>query len=401
MPVLLSLDEENALIMNKVILHIIYVPIVVLQMIFFVLWSIILSPIVYVKIFMHKMTISFTYSRVYRDERNNKFLYGMAWVLMGPFLLATNVVRDTVVFVLHLYRKDFDTNYHVVKSEYYISNDILEQVARILQNYMTEGNRIVELTSAITDIRAQIKVDEANFVKIYGQPPRGANPDRFSGKKYEGIIKAFSVVKTLLVNNSSKVDNFDDIIRDLVDDPNLIQVKQTTVDIIDCHSILCFISNVLTLRVLHKVLLAGESDLFTKPLEKRKGLLKELEVLYGTYKLDQDLLSNRIIQQLELYMTRSIAFCNTRRIYEALGFSPKNEKFLTKKSKKEGNTEPKKENDLESTGFNRFIGESYILTNLGYRNVDMTKSAMDIRRKYFDMNSDPDDKKNGSVRSYD
>jgi len=354
MPVLMSLDDENAILMNTIILHIIYVPIVVIQVILFVIWCLVLSPVAYVKIFMHKMTISFTYSRIYRDERNNKFLYGMAWILMGPFLLLANIVRDTVMFVLHLYRKDFDTNYHDVKQEHYISNDILEQVANVLKNYISNGNRIVEVTTAVIDIRARIKVDEANFVKIFGQPPPGSNPDQYSGKKYDKIIQAFNIVKNMIVNNSSKVDNFDELIRELVDDPSIVQVKQTAIDIIDCHAILAFISNVLTVRVLKKVMIAEETDLFSKPLEKRKALLKELEVLYGTYKLEDGMISDLAVKQLELYMSRSIAYCNTRRIYQSLGFSPKNEKFLTKKIRKDQEEASIKESDLQSLGIRNF-----------------------------------------------
>jgi hypothetical protein len=101
MPILMSIDDENAIILNEVVLHIIYVPILIIQTIFFILWCIVLIPFVYVKMFMHKMTISFTYSRIYRDDRNNKFLYGISWIITGPFILLFNLVRDTVAFIIH------------------------------------------------------------------------------------------------------------------------------------------------------------------------------------------------------------------------------------------------------------------------------------------------------------
>lgn len=181
-------------------------------------------------------------------------------------------------------------------------------MAGILKNYIEDGNRIVELTTAVTDIRAQIKVDEALFMKIYGQPPKGIDPQGFTAKKYEEVIRAFNVIKTMLVNNSSKIDNFDEIVRNLVDDHSIIQVKQTSVDMIDCQSILSFINNILTMKILHKVIISNQKNIFSEALEKRKVLLKELETLYGTYKIDQDLISDRVIKRLELYMTRSIAY---------------------------------------------------------------------------------------------
>lgn len=101
MPILLAINDEAAIIINTVILHVIYAPILFIQVILFICWNLVLGPIVYVKIFLHKLAISFTYSRVYRDERNNKFLYAIFWGVMGPAFLLINLVRDTVIFIRH------------------------------------------------------------------------------------------------------------------------------------------------------------------------------------------------------------------------------------------------------------------------------------------------------------
>lgn len=101
MPILLSVDDETAIKLNEIILHIYYVPILIVQTFFFIIWCIALIPVVYIKIFMHKMTISFTYSRIYREDRNNKFLYAIAWIIIGPVILLINLGRDTVVFIVH------------------------------------------------------------------------------------------------------------------------------------------------------------------------------------------------------------------------------------------------------------------------------------------------------------
>lgn len=157
----------------------------------------------------------------------------------------------------------------------------------------------------------------------------------------------------MLINNCSKIENFDEIVKNLVDDPSFsIEVKQTSIEVIDVVTILSFINNILAIRVLHKVMISEEYDLFSKPLEKRNALLKELESLYGTYKIDEEILGERILQELEMYMTRSIAFCNTKRVFNALKFSPKNEIFITHKSvnnyKKEKDTVKKEVRSLKS-----------------------------------------------------
>jgi hypothetical protein len=227
-----------------------------------------------------------------------------------------------------------------------------------LRNYVDDGNRIVELTTAVTDIRAQIKVDEAIFVKIYGQSPIGSDPEGYTAKKYEEVIRSFKIIKTMLVNNSSKIDNFDEIVRGLVENPALLNIKKTSVDVIDCQSILSFISNILTIRVLHKVIISEQKDLFSKPLEKRKFLLKELETLYGTYKIDNEFISDRVVKHLELLMTRSIAYCNTMRVFNALDFSPKNEKFLTFRVAKNYEKAPtRRGSDVTSEYGQKFTGK--------------------------------------------
>ena len=335
MPVLLAINDEAAIMMNYIILHIIYAPILFIQVILFFLWNLLLYPIVYVKMFLHKLTLAFTYSRTYRDERNNKFLYAIAWIVTGPVLLFINIFRDIIIFCVHCYQTDLDTNYFELKSDHYISNEILEKCTDVLKNYEAEGNRIVELSNAICDVRSQINVHKVIYTKIFGQPPKGENPDDYTPKKCQDILQAFNIFKKMLVNNCSRIDNFDEIVKNLIDDPKVnIEVKQTSIEVIDVTSILSFIKNILTIRVLHKVMISEQYDLFSEALEKRNVLLKELESLYGTYKIDETILANRVLQQLELYMTRSIAFCNTKRVFEALEFSPKNHMFLTHQNAK-------------------------------------------------------------------
>lgn len=253
-----------------------------------------------------------------------------------------------------------------------------------MQNYIDDGNRIVELTTAVTDIRAEIKVDEAIFVKIYDQLPIGSTSEAYNAKK---VIKSFNVIKTMLVNNSSTIQNFDEIVRELVDNPSILNIKRTSVDVIDCQSILSFINNILTIRVLHKVIISEQNDLFSKPLEKRKFLLKELETLYGTYKVDNDLISERAVNQLELYMTRSIAYCNTRRVFESLEFSPKNEKFLTSRVAKNYEGKPsRKGSDITSAYGHSFPGKFRNLTNIALKVLNKNNSAannINLDRRYF------------------
>ena len=75
-------------------------------------------------------------------------------------------------------------------------------------------------------VRSQINVHKVIYTKIFGQSPKGENPDDYTPKKCQDILQAFNIFKKMLVNNCSRIDNFDEIVKNFIDDPKVnIEVK--------------------------------------------------------------------------------------------------------------------------------------------------------------------------------
>ena len=50
----------------------------------------------------------FTYSRVYRRDRDYKFIRAMEFLVLGPLLLSANFFIDLHYFVRHLYQEEVE-----------------------------------------------------------------------------------------------------------------------------------------------------------------------------------------------------------------------------------------------------------------------------------------------------
>ena len=103
MPFLLSLKGKIAETMNTVILHLFYFPIAFISTLIFISWSAAILPIAFIKVYFHKWSITFTYSRIYRKSWPVKYLYVWTWLGYGIIICLINLIRDLIVFVIHLY----------------------------------------------------------------------------------------------------------------------------------------------------------------------------------------------------------------------------------------------------------------------------------------------------------
>jgi len=101
---LLSFRDKQAEILNLVLLHIFYVPIAIGCSIVFLVWSLILLPFCFVKVFYHKFAVTFAYSKYYKISRPQKYLYVWTWLCYGSLILLANIVRDLAIFFIHLYQ---------------------------------------------------------------------------------------------------------------------------------------------------------------------------------------------------------------------------------------------------------------------------------------------------------
>lgn len=95
------LTSKNPEIWNKVILWFAYLPILILSTTVFFTYNILLLPLAYLKLFMHKLVMIFVYSKSYRVSKADKFILTVMFIPLGPIRLITNVIVDTIAFVRH------------------------------------------------------------------------------------------------------------------------------------------------------------------------------------------------------------------------------------------------------------------------------------------------------------
>ena len=103
MPFFLTIRREQRHKMNQVFLHIEFAPVAFVLCVFYFVYTLAILPLTYVKLWFHKLTMIFTSSRVYRRDRDYKFIRAMEFLVVGPLLLTVNFFIDLQYFVRHLY----------------------------------------------------------------------------------------------------------------------------------------------------------------------------------------------------------------------------------------------------------------------------------------------------------
>ena len=68
----------------------------------FVMGEMIMWPFVYIKMFFHKLTMVWVYSKSFRVSRADKFTYFVFFIIAGPAIVVGNTLVDTYFFVRHL-----------------------------------------------------------------------------------------------------------------------------------------------------------------------------------------------------------------------------------------------------------------------------------------------------------
>ena len=78
----------------------------------FIIYSILLVPFTYTKLFFHKLVMIYVYSKSYRVSRADKFITFVFYVFIGPFTLYLNAVVDIWYFLRHLWMRELFKTQH-------------------------------------------------------------------------------------------------------------------------------------------------------------------------------------------------------------------------------------------------------------------------------------------------
>lgn len=83
------------------ILWVAYFPILITTSSIFLLYTVALVPVTYVKLVFHKLVMIFVYSKSYRVTKADKFMQWILFVIIGLPRLSLNLFTDYAAFLRH------------------------------------------------------------------------------------------------------------------------------------------------------------------------------------------------------------------------------------------------------------------------------------------------------------
>jgi hypothetical protein len=96
------LVSSNPELWNKVILWVAYLPILLVTSTLFLIYSLVLMPVTFVKLVFHKLVMIFVYSKSYRVTKADKFMTWILFCIVGVPRLFLNVFTDYFSFLKHM-----------------------------------------------------------------------------------------------------------------------------------------------------------------------------------------------------------------------------------------------------------------------------------------------------------
>ena len=161
-------------LLNELILHLYFLPVLVGSFTVFVIYQILIMPVVYVKMIFHKWALLVKAPKgmggaTFCDRAGKAILF----MLFGPLILVLNALVDIVWFLIHIYKKDLDKTVTKTKGkqEAEALPEIHRRTYKKIQEYFEKQNDQLVLQKTIAeDLRSFLDVDEGIRCMIYGKP---------------------------------------------------------------------------------------------------------------------------------------------------------------------------------------------------------------------------------------
>ena len=94
---------------NKVILHIYFLPIMLITLVIFIAYQILILPLAYIKMVGHKFALMVKNPQgTGSKSTSDRFGYAFFFVVFGPLILCLDALVDIIWFLIHMYKTDLD-----------------------------------------------------------------------------------------------------------------------------------------------------------------------------------------------------------------------------------------------------------------------------------------------------
>jgi hypothetical protein len=95
--------------LNRLFLMIYYLPVMLVCLALFMLYQVLILPLCYIKIVVHKFALVIKNSSgAGAKTHSNRFGYAVFFIVLGPLILVIDSIFDIYWFILHMYKTDLD-----------------------------------------------------------------------------------------------------------------------------------------------------------------------------------------------------------------------------------------------------------------------------------------------------
>ena len=281
-------------IANEVILHIQYVPIMLIVTSLFIVYSLIIWPITYLKLIPHKFALIFKKNVIFSGNGANRF--GSFWLLFffGLIILFCNLWVDVYYFVVHLYSYDLERVDDEIKNVPDMSMRTYNKLYAYLESYHSPYMGYEKVANEIRD-----QLDVLLSIKQMLFPHQAILKGKYQRNPQKIVNEYIIIIKKILLNNSITVQ----ITRLFPGN-----VKKQYKEIRFNKRILqyCLLD---LLRFRKLLLLKGRFFLFT--------------LMYSGLNSSTDILAYKKKKQTERTIADAFNYLNTKRTLMAIGYKPK------------------------------------------------------------------------------
>ena len=141
--------------MNTVMLHIEYLPFMIVSLLFYFLLNLVLLPFAYLKIAFHKFLLM-----VRQNDKSviRKFISFLFYLSFGILLLIVQLILDCILFVRHLYSNKLEKLFKDKREIERFEPSTLKHLLRFLYD-MRKGNARIEIDELFTEYESHTKID--------------------------------------------------------------------------------------------------------------------------------------------------------------------------------------------------------------------------------------------------
>ncbi len=173
--------------LNGKILRFVYFFVLLGTGLVFMVYTLLIIPVCYVKMWFHKFTMIFVYSKSYRKARSDKFISAIFFTGVGLLTLTANFLLDLIAFVRHSFVKDINKIKHSTSNER-ITQDRLEVLLKFLR---TKDEKILPYEVVAKEMRNQMQLMDL-IVDVLRPQNKFASPAKLHRDKTAKDLKEVS-----------------------------------------------------------------------------------------------------------------------------------------------------------------------------------------------------------------